>query len=141
MKKLIFALSFALMATGVAAQVLFEQGSTDALREMAAKTGKLVFIDLYASWCPPCRLMEKQVFAREDVGEFMNERFVSAKFDTDKAVGQELLKRYGSGSIPTFLIFDTAGDLLGRIQGASSAEEFMESVRIIISRQKPKPKK
>ena len=44
------------------------------------------------------------------------------------------MKRYGSGSIPLYLIFDTKGELLGRIQGAMSAEEFMDNVRKVLKR-------
>ena len=62
MKKLIFVLLLALGAGAAQGQVKFETKSTDAVREMAIKQGKLVFIDLYASWCPPCRMMEREVF-------------------------------------------------------------------------------
>lgn len=137
MKKSLFTLAL-LFAVGVLhAQVKFEDKSPDALRELAVKQGKLVFIDLYASWCPPCRMMERQVFSRKDVGEFMDQRFVAAKFDTDKPTGKELMKRYGKGSIPLYLVFDTRGELLGRIQGAADAETFMENLQTIAARQKP----
>lgn len=119
MKKLIFILMLALAAGAAQAQVKFETKSTDAVREMAVKTGKLVFIDLYATWCPPCRMMEREVFSRKDVGDFMERHFVAAKYDVDKTTGKELLKRYGSGAIPLYLVFDTQGELLGRIQGAA----------------------
>ena len=100
MKKLLFLLTFALGTGAAQAQVKFETKSTDAVREMAIKQGKLVFIDLYASWCPPCR-------------------------------------RYGRDAIPLYLVFDTRGELLGRIQGAADAETFMDNLRTIIARQKP----
>ena len=119
MKKLIFILMLALAAGAAQAQVKFETKSTDAVREMAVKTGKLVFIDLYATWCPPCRTMEREVFSRKDVGDFMERHFVAAKYDVDKTTGKELLKRYGSGAIPLYLVFDTQGELLGRIQGVA----------------------
>lgn len=139
MKKLIFILLLALGASAAQAQVKFETSSTDAVREMAIKTGKLVFIDLYADWCPPCRLMDRQVFSRKDVGEFMEQRFVSAKYAADKTpTGKELMKRYGNGSIPLYLIFNTEGELLGRIQGAAAPDDFMEELDRIIARQKPK---
>ena len=125
MKKLIFILMLALAAGAAQAQVKFETKSTDAVREMAVKTGKLVFIDLYATWCPPCRMMEREVFSRKDVGDFMERHFVAAKYDVDKTTGKELLKRYGSGAIPLYLVFDTQGELLGRIQGAAKPDEFI----------------
>lgn len=135
MKKLIFVLMLALGAVAAQGQVRFETKSTDAVREMAQKQGKLVFIDLYASWCPPCRMMDKQVFSREDVGEFMQQHFVAAKYDTDKTTGKELMKRYGRGAIPLYLVFDTEGELLGRIQGAAAADEFIENLKTILARQ------
>lgn len=140
MKKLIFILMLALGAGAAQAQVKFETKSTDAVREMAIKQGKLVFIDLYADWCPPCRAMEREVFSRKDVGEFMDQRFVAAKYDTDKPTGRDLLKKYGSGAIPLYLVFDTQGELLGRIQGAADADTFMDNLRTIIARQKPATK-
>ena len=138
MKRLLLLLALVLGSAAAQAQVKFETKSTDAVREMAVKTGKLVFIDLYASWCPPCRMMERQVFSRKDVGEFMDQRFVAAKYDVDKTTGRELMKKYGEGSIPLYLVFDTQGEVLGRIQGATDAETFMENLRTIVARQKPK---
>lgn len=134
MKKRIMMLVLALAAAGAQAQVKFDTRSTDAVRETAIAQGKLVFIDLYASWCPPCKMMERHVFSRKDVGAFIDERFVAAKYDTDREPGRTLLARYGNGSIPLYLIFDTRGELLGRIQGASSAEEFMGAIEKILQR-------
>lgn len=65
----------------------FETLSTDALRERAVKSGKLVFIELYADWCPPCRVMEREVFSDREVGAFFERHFVAARYDTDRARG------------------------------------------------------
>lgn len=134
MKKWIMMLALMLAAAGAEAQVKFETKSTDAVRAMAVKEGKLVFIDLYASWCPPCKMMERQVFSRKDVGEFIGQRFIAAKYDTDQPTGRELMNRYGNGAIPLYLIFDTEGNLLGRIQGAAPADRLMAEIRKILKR-------
>ena len=107
---------------------MFGGGKTD----LAELKGKVVLLNFWATWCPPCRTMEREVFSRKDVGDFMEQHFVAAKYDVDKTTGKELLKRYGSGAIPLYLVFDTQGELLGRIQGASAPKEFMESVQKII---------
>ena len=134
MKKWMLLLALVLATAGAEAQVKFETKSTDAVRAMAVKEGKLVFIDLYASWCPPCKMMERQVFSRKDVGQFIGERFIAAKYDTDRATGKALMKKYGSGAIPLYLMFDTDGNLLGRIQGAAPADKLMAEIRKILKR-------
>ena len=138
MKKLIFILMLALAARAAKAQEKIETKSTDAVLEIAVTTGKLVFIDLYATWCPPCRTMEREVFSRKDVGDFMERHFVAAKYDVDKTTGKELLKRYGSGAIPLYLVFDTQGEQLGRIQGAAKPDKIMADLQTILDRQQPK---
>ena len=65
-------------------------------------------------------------------------REMAAKYDVDKTTGKELLKRYGSGAIPLYLVFDTQGELLGRIQGAAKPDEFINNLQTILDRQKPK---
>lgn len=121
--------------TPLGAQVRFETGSTDVLHQKALQTGKPVLIDLYADWCQPCRMMERKVFSNREVGEFINEHFVAARYNVDQTTGRKLMDRYGSGSIPLLLIFSPQGELLGRITGASSAEALQRNLRTILDRQ------
>ncbi|MCQ2063369.1 MAG: thioredoxin family protein [Fibrobacter sp.] len=55
---------------------------TDAL-EFAKTSTKLVFVDLYADWCVPCRVMDKNVYSDPTVASLLNNRFISAKLDVD----------------------------------------------------------
>ena len=132
MKRLLLLLIFGLAVTMAEAQVRWVEGSTDAVREMALKADKLVFIDLYADWCGPCRMMEERVFKREDVGDYFDRHFVAAKYNVDRPTGRALMQRYGRGSIPFYLIFNTEGELLGSILGAYPAEEFMQHLERIV---------
>ncbi len=134
MKKGIFTLLLILGAWVAQAQVRFETKSTDAVHEMAVREGKMVFIDLYAPWCPPCRAMDKQVFSRSDVAEFLHARFIPVKYNVDRPTGKALMQKYNASGIPTYLIFTNEGELLGRITGASDAETFMADVDRIASR-------
>lgn len=118
MKKILFTLLLVLGISAAAdAQVRFLDSSTDAVRKEAIAQDKLVFIDLYATWCGPCKAMERDVFSKKEVGDFMDEYFVAAKYDIDKPTGKALAGKHGVRSIPTYLVFNTEGDLLGKITG------------------------
>lgn len=132
LKKIIFSVATLLMVTAASAQVKFYDVSTDELKRLATEQNKLVFIDIYANWCPPCRMMEQQVFSREDVGEFMAQRFVSAKYNIDEGVGKEFAQKYSIESIPTYLIFDLDGKVVGRITGSKTPEDFMVYIKHLL---------
>lgn len=116
------------MAMPAMAQVEFHTGGLDALYSSAKRQDKLVFMDLYASWCPPCKTMESTVFSREDVGEFMASNFVSAKYNVDDQLGNEIANKYQVHSIPTYLIFTPDGEFVGRMAGAMSPADFVASM-------------
>lgn len=132
MKRILLLFLLLLGAVGAEAQARFMTRSTDGVRRQAVEQNKLVFIDLFATWCPPCQMMEREVFSRNDVGAFMEQHFVCAKYDIDKTTGRELLKRYGNRRVPLYLIFNTEGELLGRIRGATDPERFMAEVKRIL---------
>ena len=135
MKRLLLLLIFGLAVTMAEAQVKWVEGSTDQVRELAVKAEKLVFIDLYADWCGPCRMMEERVFKREEVGDYFDRHFVAAKYNVDRPTGRALMQRYGRGSIPFYLILNTEGQLLGTILGAYPTEEFMQHLERIVKRE------
>lgn len=121
-------------AAACRAQVRFEKGTTNELRALAVERDKLLFIDLYADWCGPCRTMERDVFSQKEIGDLFARHFVAAKFNVDRETGRQLMQRYGKGAIPLYLVFDTEGNLLGRIEGAAPAGKFAAEVRRILDR-------
>ncbi len=58
-----------------------------------------VFVDFYATWCMPCKVMEPVI--KEVSQEYTNVKFV--KVDIDK--NEELAIKYDVMSIPTMIIF------------------------------------
>ena len=49
-----------------------------------AKSGpKLIFVDLYADWCVPCRIMNANVYSDPTVAAILNTRFYAVKLDAD----------------------------------------------------------
>lgn len=97
--------------------------------EKALSTGKLIFLDCYTSWCGPCKMMANTVFPQETVGNFMNPRYVCIKIDMEKGEGPELAKKLQISAYPTFIIFNSAGQEIGRFLGGCKAEDFIGKVK------------
>src|ERR1700710_7497 len=57
--------------------------SWNEILKKAKKDNKYIFIDCYASWCGPCKEMDKEVYTNDTVGNYMNSRFISVKYQLD----------------------------------------------------------
>lgn len=102
-----------------------------AFKEALAKAkseNKLVFVDCYTSWCGPCKRMAQNVFPTQEVGDYMNPKFVSLKCDMEKGEGPDLQKRYRVHSYPTFLIVNPEGEIVHKFVGATGPKTFVKNV-------------
>lgn len=109
--------------------ICFEKGSFKEVLEKAKKENKCVFIDVYAVWCGPCKLMSNTVFKELEIGNYANEHFVSIKIDCERGEGISIGKNYQVESLPTFLFLDSDGNVVYRTFGAMSSENFMNEMK------------
>lgn len=91
----------------------------------AKKEKKLVFIDAYASWCGPCKMMEKNIFVTKSVGDFFNKNFVNARIDMEKGEGREVAAKFGVRSYPTYLFLNGDGELVSQNYGYMEESMFL----------------
>lgn len=131
MKKLILSMALALLAGAAMAQTNFRQISYQEGLEAAKKEGKLLFADFYFDGCGPCKVLSESVFAREDMGDFMNEHFVCLKINgKDKGKGEELSKKFKVQGYPTCMIVRPDGTIQHCLLGGSSDwEGYLERVK------------
>ena len=103
--------------------------------EKAKAEGKMVFVDLYTSWCGPCKVMAADVFPNVQLGEFMNKHFVCVKYDTGaEEDGKVLAQKFNVQAYPTFLLLNTAQGLENQIVGATiDPSEFKKMVEEAMS--------
>lgn len=92
----------------------------------AERTNRHVLVKFYATWCPPCRILDREVFTRQDVAESLA-NWVPVSIDVDKQGA--VAARYEISSIPVILALGADGQVLARVHGAVSAEEFIQFVR------------
>ena len=102
-----------------------ENKSFKELLAIAKKENKLLFLDAYTTWCGPCKLMAKNVFPQESVGQFYNANFINSKIDMEKGEGIDLAKIYSVRAYPTYLFINGDGELIHRVTSYYDAPEFI----------------
>lgn len=55
--------------------------SLDELAEKMKTEPKKVFFDVYASWCGPCKMLDRQTFNNKKVVEYINEHYYAVKWN------------------------------------------------------------
>ncbi|MFH1320761.1 MAG: thioredoxin family protein [Bacteroidota bacterium] len=101
------------------------EGFSTALQK-AKNENKLVFIDVYTTWCGPCKWMDKNVFANDAVADFYNKNFICVKIDAEKGEGIKLREQYQVNAYPTFLYVNRNGDLVHRSCGKKPPHGLIE---------------
>lgn len=131
MKKLLLQILFACLPLALMAQskgMVFFEGSFSEALEKAKQENKNVFVDCYTQWCGPCLKMATTVFPTEEVGNFMNPKFVHIQMDMEHEDGPAFAKKHKISSYPTFIIFSPDGKEIGRFTGFSLAKPFFAKV-------------
>ncbi|MBD3221685.1 thioredoxin fold domain-containing protein [bacterium] len=72
-----------------------------------------------ASWCAPCRLVEREVLEHPD-GQAELAHFDLIRIDLDSEAGQRLSDRFRVATVPTFVVLDASGEEIDRTRGYRS---------------------
>jgi thioredoxin-related protein len=111
--------------------------SWEQIKAKAKNENKYIFMDCYASWCMPCKKMDKEVYTNPTVGKYLNESFISVKVQLDStnhdapeiknwyATAKELKDLYLITSMPTFLFFSSDGKIVHRDLGWKTVDAFI----------------
>lgn len=105
--------------------IRFTEGTWADILNEAKTQQKLIFVDIYTTWCGPCKTMANRVFTDAAVGEKFNASFINFKIDAEKGEGITLAKKYLITAYPSYLFINADGELVHRIEGSMPATRFM----------------
>ena len=114
----------------VSAQAAVEWGRNyKAALQKAKSENKLVMVDMYADWCGPCRILDKNTFGNKDVMTRLSNDFVAVKIDLDKSPeARELAKKFSVDAIPHIVFLDADGKRLSDIVGYVPPDQFLKEL-------------
>lgn len=105
--------------------IQFTDAAWNSILKKAKAEKKIIFLDAYASWCGPCKMLQKNVFTRKEVGEYFNKRFINVKMDMEKGEGPLLSQRYPLEAYPTLLFIDGNGRVVKKVIGYQDPEKLI----------------
>jgi len=123
----------------IAQGINFETALTwDQVKAKAQKEQKYIFLDCYATWCGPCKQMDKEVYPSQKVGNFFNEKYISVKvqFDSTKnddetvrkwyTIAAQLQQQYHIKALPTYLFCTPDGKVINKGLGYKMEKDLIE---------------
>jgi len=76
----------------------------------AAKSDKLILLDISAVWCHWCHVMDETSYSDHAIAELVNGRYVPVRVDTDRM--PDVNERYNMGGWPTTAVMTPGGEVL-----------------------------
>ena len=98
---------------------------------LAESTDKNLMLFFTGTWCVPCKVMKRQVFADKQVASAVNAKVVPVIIDVDDPKSKEIVERYKAGVTPITLFIDANGDVLDYAVGKMEKAAFMEMLNDI----------
>lgn len=100
--------------------------SLDEALAIAQKTNRPVLIDFFATWCGPCKMLESDVFTKQEFKDWAS-GVVLCRIDVDAQ--PDVAKKFEIEAMPTTIMVDKNGNELGRFVGFVPLAEYMSQVR------------
>lgn len=88
-----------------------------------------IYVEFFATWCPPCKTMAQTTFQDKNVASLLNDNFVAVKVDIDKE--KDLALKYGARSIPHHVVMNSKGEVVKVLRGALPADMFIANLKDI----------
>jgi hypothetical protein len=144
MKKMIFTMSIICLIVFVYAcgrgnikQINFIKNNEKTLEQMLTQAKvhkKILFVDVYTTWCGPCKWMDENTFKDSRVSEKFNKTFLNFKVDGDSFEGVNVGIIHRVESYPTYLFVAPNGKVIHRIEGTISPEGLVREADFVVNR-------
>jgi thioredoxin 1 len=118
-------------------QMSFVKNTDKTMDEMKAEAKlqkKILFVDVYTTWCGPCKWMDENTFKDSRVAEKFNKTFLNYKVDGESFEGVNVGILYRVDAFPTYLFISPDGTVINRIEGIMSAEALIKEADFVSRR-------
>jgi thioredoxin-related protein len=111
--------------------------SWEIIKTRAKVENKFIFLDCFATWCGPCKAMDKEVYNSDEVVDIVNAKYIAVRvqMDSNKNDNEQIKNWYHDAKViqnkysvfafPSYLFFSPSGELVHRDLGFKDVKEFL----------------
>lgn len=107
----------------------------------AASSHRPVVVDVYTDWCRWCKQMDREVYGRADVAQYLAAHFVTVKLNAESGEpvsyqgrssnARALASSFGVSGYPTTIFLASDGERLANVPGYIEPARFLLLLRYI----------
>lgn len=141
-KKFFFILFLLFSVALIHAQANWTNNFDKSFAEAKKEKKPLLVLFTGSDWCPPCKMLEKNIFSSSEFEEYAKKNLVLMKADfprrpenqlpkEQQQLNQDLSQKYGIRGFPTVIIIDNSGKELDRSVGyrGNTATEYINNIK------------
>ncbi|MFZ5939641.1 MAG: thioredoxin family protein [Bacteroidota bacterium] len=88
-----------------------------------------LFVDVYATWCSPCKMMDRDTYSDRTIGKLLNTGYIPLKMDGETDYGSMFSYQYQLEGYPSAFVFAPGGELMTRMVGYMTPEDLAVALR------------
>ncbi|CAM3999317.1 thioredoxin domain-containing protein [Mucilaginibacter galii] len=121
----VLAFNCAAQTDGNDGEINFVETSWPQALKRAAAQHKYIFVDAYATWCGPCKMLKATTFKNSKAAAFYNQNFINVALDMERGNNPQLAQAWGMRAYPTLIIFDSKGKIVLNTVGFITAKDLV----------------
>jgi thioredoxin-related protein len=142
LNKIFFVLFLFFSATMIYSQANWTNNFDKSYEEAVKKKKPILVLFTGSDWCPPCKMLEKNIFSTSEFEEYAKKNLVLIKADFPRRPENQLTKelqqhnqnlslKYGIRGFPTVILMDNSGKELDRSVGyrGNTATEYINKIK------------